>query len=77
MLGLNVMYDFLMKEMHFSQQINHIGTSHFASNYGQRVCYRMVDSIYRSDAQGAGATPPWNTRSHFFFLHAILISRKP
>jgi hypothetical protein len=51
MLGLNVMYDFLMKEMYFSQQITNIGTRSFVNNHRQRVSDRMVDSVYRSDAQ--------------------------
>jgi hypothetical protein len=54
------MYDFLMKEMQFSQQITNIGTSRFVINHRQRACHIMVDSVFRSDAQGADATPPWN-----------------
>jgi hypothetical protein len=60
MLKRDAMYDFLMKEMYFSQQMTNIGTSRFISNHRQRGCHRMVDSIGRSDAQGADATPPWN-----------------
>jgi hypothetical protein len=35
-----------------SQQITNIGTSRWVSNHRQHVCYRMVDSVCRSDAQG-------------------------
>jgi hypothetical protein len=55
------MYDFLTKEMHFSQQITDIGTNGFMSNHQQRICHRMVDSVCRSDGQRAAAIPPWNT----------------
>jgi hypothetical protein len=55
------MYDFFMKEIHFLQQITNIGTSRFVNSHRQRVCYRMTDSLRRSDAQGADATPSWNT----------------
>jgi hypothetical protein len=41
-----------MKEMHFSQQITNIGTSHFVSDHRQRVWHRMVDFLYRLDEQG-------------------------
>jgi hypothetical protein len=54
-----------MKEMRFSQQITNIGTSRFVGNHRQRVWYRMVDSVCRLNAQGADATPPWNT-PHFY-----------
>jgi hypothetical protein len=54
------MYDFFMKEMHFSQQIINIGTIRSVNNHWQCVCYRMVNSVYRSDAQGADATLLWN-----------------
>jgi hypothetical protein len=46
------MYDFLMKEMHFSRQVINIGASRFVNNHRQPVCQRMVDSVCRSDAQG-------------------------
>jgi hypothetical protein len=61
MLRLGVMYDFFMKEMHFSQQIINIGTIRLVNNHWQRVCYRMVNSVCRSGAQRADATPLWNT----------------
>jgi hypothetical protein len=57
------MHDFWMKEMHFSERITIIGTSRFVSSHRQRVCYRMLVSLCRSDAQAADATPRWNTRS--------------
>jgi hypothetical protein len=50
-----------MKEMHFSQQITHVGTSFLVSNHRQHVCYRMNDSVCRSDAQGSDATSLWDT----------------
>jgi hypothetical protein len=40
--------------------MTNIETSWLVSNHRQRVSYRMLDSIYRSDAQGADATSPWN-----------------
>jgi hypothetical protein len=61
MLRLGVMYDFFMKEVHFSQQIINIRTISFMNNHWQRACYRMVNSVCGSDAEGADATPLWNT----------------
>jgi hypothetical protein len=54
------MYDFLVKEIRFSQQITNIETSLCVNSHRQRVYYRMVDSVCRSDAQGVEATLPWN-----------------
>jgi hypothetical protein len=73
------MYHFLMKEMHFSQQVTNIGTRRLVSNHRQRVCYRMVDSVCRSDAQVAGVTPPWNTlyNKHFNHFFEILAQHLP
>jgi hypothetical protein len=46
------MHDFLMKEMHFSQQITDIETSRLVNNHREHVRHRMLDSVCRSDAQG-------------------------
>jgi hypothetical protein len=40
---------------------DNVGTTYLVSNHWQRVCYRIVDSVCRSDAQGADATPLWNS----------------
>jgi hypothetical protein len=54
------MCDFLVKEMHFSQQTTHIRTTRLVSNHRQRVCYRMLNPVCRSDAQAVNAPHPWN-----------------
>jgi hypothetical protein len=48
-----------MKEMHFSQQITHIGTNRLVVNHRQSVCSRKANSAWGSDAQGFGAARPW------------------
>jgi hypothetical protein len=61
--------------MHFSQQITNIGTSRFMSNHRQHLCHRMIDSVCHSDAQGADATPPWNTLYSAVLLLGMVAGR--
>jgi hypothetical protein len=65
----NVAYDRLLA----SQQITHMGTRGWVSNHWQTVCYRMIDSVCRLDAQRADATPPWNTLYYYWFLFLFII----